>query len=162
MASQPDWGTLLTGNSHYILTHKILRNLDLGSAKALRQLGAFQDLTSLPSASETWTALRLEHMVSSIHPKFTKLRTTKVLDVFNLPYEVEGLHIQGNTVVLELEDNHRAVFFQDQLEFLFKIKGDFIRHHLFCHGEFLLTLDNDSQLKVSRGYRDRVKHLLSA
>lgn len=28
------------------------------------------------------------------------------------------------------------------------------------NGEFLLTLDNDSQLKVSRSHRDKIKHLL--
>ena len=28
------------------------------------------------------------------------------------------------------------------------------------NGEYLLTLDNDARLKVSRGYRDKVRHLL--
>ncbi len=30
------------------------------------------------------------------------------------------------------------------------------------NGEYMLTLEGGSQLKVSRSYRDRVKHLLTA
>jgi two-component system LytT family response regulator len=35
------------------------------------------------------------------------------------------------------------------------------RAQSLTNGEFLLTLDNDSQLKVSRSYRDKIKHLLA-
>ena len=35
------------------------------------------------------------------------------------------------------------------------------RAQSLSNGEFLLTLDNESQLKVSRSYRDKIKHLLA-